>query len=191
MTTRLEDTLTAAGYQVATEIEYVDEADNVATNRSITTSIAVLGFLIVAISMVGLANAITMNVIERTREIGILRCVGARARDVRRIFATEGVAIAVGGWLLGIPVGYLLDRFLVWLLREVVNIDVARHVPAPEHRAGPCRDDPHLARDHAAAAPARCALQAGRRARLRLSGELVGYGGSSRISTPVIESDFP
>jgi len=123
-TTRLEDTLTAAGYQVATEIEYVDEAENVASNRSITTSIAVLGFLIVAISMVGLANAITMNVIERTREIGILRCVGARARDVRRIFATEGVAIAVGGWLLGIPVGYLLDRFLVWLLKEVVNIDV-------------------------------------------------------------------
>ena len=55
-------------------------------------SITVLGFLIVAMSMVGLANAITMSIIERTREIGILRCVGARARDVRRIFATEGVA---------------------------------------------------------------------------------------------------
>ena len=53
-----------------------------------------LGFLIVAISMVGLANAITMSVIERTREVGILRTIGARARDVRRIFAAESVAIA-------------------------------------------------------------------------------------------------
>ena len=83
-----------------------------------------LGFLIVAISMVGLANAITMSVIERTREIGILRCIGARARDVRRIFATEGVALALAGWLLGIPLGYALDRFLVWLVREVVDVEI-------------------------------------------------------------------
>ena len=123
-TTRLEDAMAAAGYEVGTEIEYVGEADNVAGNRTVTTSIAVLGFLIVAISMVGLANAITMSVIERTREVGILRTIGARARHVRRIFATESVAIALGGWLLGIPVGYALERFLVWMVKEVVNVQV-------------------------------------------------------------------
>ena len=123
-TTRLEDAMAAAGYDVGTEIEYVGEADNVASNRTVTTSIAVLGFLIVTISMVGLANAITMSVIERTREVGILRTIGARARDVRRIFAAESVAIALTGWLLGIPVGYVLDRFLVWMVKEVVNVQV-------------------------------------------------------------------
>ena len=41
--------------------------------------------------MVGLVNAITMSVLERTREIGVLRCIGARARDIRRIFAAEGL----------------------------------------------------------------------------------------------------
>jgi putative ABC transport system permease protein len=74
--------------------------------------------------MVGLANALTMSVIERTREIGILRSIGARARDVRRIFATESVALATGGWLIGIPVGYVLDRILVWLLKHEVNVVV-------------------------------------------------------------------
>ena len=83
-----------------------------------------LGFLVIAISMVGLANAMTMSVIERTREIGVLRCVGARARDVRRIFASEGGTLAVAGWLLGIPVGYALDRALVWLVKDVTNIDL-------------------------------------------------------------------
>ena len=129
-TTRLEDTMSAYGYDIGTEIEYVGEADNVASNRTITTSIAVLGFLIVAISMVGLANAITMSVIERTREIGILRTIGARARDIRRIFAAESIGIAVGGWLLGIPVGYLLDVFLVWMVKEVVNVTVPVTFPA-------------------------------------------------------------
>ena len=128
-TTLLENTMSENGYDVGTEIEYVGEADNVAANRMVTTSIGVLGFLIVAISMVGLANAITMSVIERTREVGILRTIGARARDVRRIFAAESVALAFAGWLLGIPIGYLLDRFLVWLVMRVVNVDVAFTFP--------------------------------------------------------------
>ena len=105
-TTRLEDRLAALGYEIGTEITYVAERDEIAANRSITTSITVLGFLIVAMSMVGLANAITTSVIERTREIGILRCIGARARDVRRIFTTEALTLALAGSLLGIPLGY-------------------------------------------------------------------------------------
>jgi ABC-type lipoprotein release transport system permease subunit len=98
--------------------------DEIEANKTVTTSIAVLGFLAVAISMVGLANAMTMSVIERTREVGILRCIGARAHDVRRIFASEGGVLAVAGWLLGVPVGYALDRALVRLVKEVVNIDL-------------------------------------------------------------------
>lgn len=124
MTTDLEDALGSTGYGVGTEIEYVQEAENVAENRTITTSITVLGFLIVAISLVGLANALTMSVIERTREVGILRSIGARGRDVRRIFAAETIALAVGGWLLGIPFGWALDHLLVWLVKEEVNVVV-------------------------------------------------------------------
>jgi putative ABC transport system permease protein len=128
-TTRLEDRLAALGYQTSSEIVYVEKRDEIAANRTITMTIAVLGFLIVAISMVGLANAITGSVLERTREIGVLRCIGARARDVRRIFTTEGIALALGGWLLGIPLGYALNRALIWLVKEVVNIDVPAAFP--------------------------------------------------------------
>jgi putative ABC transport system permease protein len=123
-TTLLEDRLTALGFEIGTEIAYVAERDEIAANQTITTTIAVLGFLIVAMSMVGLANAITMSVLERTREVGILRCIGARARDVRRIFTTEGIALAAAGWLLGVPLGYLLDRLLVWLLWEIAAVRI-------------------------------------------------------------------
>ena len=120
--TRLEDRLNALGYQMGGEITYVEERNEVAANRTITTTITVFGLLIVAISMVALANAITMSILERTREIGVLRCIGARARDVRRIFATEGVTLALAGWLLGIPLGYALTRLLVWLIWEIAGV---------------------------------------------------------------------
>jgi putative ABC transport system permease protein len=123
-TTLVEDRLAALGYEVASEVTYVAERDEVEANSSLTTTVAVLGFVIVAMSMVGLANAITTNVLERTREIGILRSIGARARDVRRIFTTEGIALGIGGWLLGIPLGYLLTRLLVWLIWEFVEVRI-------------------------------------------------------------------
>ncbi|MGZ4338055.1 MAG: ABC transporter permease [Gaiellaceae bacterium] len=80
--------------------------------------------------MTGLANALTMSVLERTREIGILRSIGARARDIRRIFSAETLTLALTGWLIGVPLGYLLDVFLVWLVRNVVNVSITLAFPA-------------------------------------------------------------
>jgi putative ABC transport system permease protein len=71
-----------------------------------------------------------MSVLERTREIGILRSIGARARDVRRIFAAETLTLAAAGWLIGVPLGYLLNRFLVWLVKTVVKVDITLAFPA-------------------------------------------------------------
>lgn len=112
------------GYDVGSEIKYVALANEIAKSRTLTTTIALLGFLIVAISMAGLANALTTSVLERRREIGILRSIGARARDIRRIFASETLALALAGWLIAIPLGYLLDRFLVWLVKKVANVEI-------------------------------------------------------------------
>jgi putative ABC transport system permease protein len=129
-TARLEDALTAAGYDVGIEITYIAQRDEEARNRTLTTTITVLGFLIVAISMVGLVNAITMSVLERTREIGILRCIGARGRDVRRIFAVEGLTLAVLGWAAAVPLGYALERLLVWLIRSELDVVVEVAYPS-------------------------------------------------------------
>jgi putative ABC transport system permease protein len=129
LNTRLEDSLGKHGAQVTTQVTYVAKRDNVAFNAKLTRAITVLGLVIVAISMVGLVNAITMGILERTREIGTLRCVGARARDIRRIFATEGMVVALLGWLLGLPAGYALARGIIALTSSVAHIDLSFAFP--------------------------------------------------------------
>ena len=116
-----EDTLGASGYPVRTEIHYVERDANLASNRVLVNVLAVMGVPIVAIGMIGLVNMMTMNVIERTREIGILRCIGARAKDIRRIFRSEAIAVAIAGWLVSIPFGWLIGRTLVWVITEIFN----------------------------------------------------------------------
>jgi putative ABC transport system permease protein len=110
--------LAAAGYPVSTQETYVAEAGNSATNDTILTVIEVLGLLVVAIALMGLVSALTMGVIERTREIGILRCLGARAGHVRRVFSAEGVLLAVVGWAFGVPVGYLIYEGLLAFVKH-------------------------------------------------------------------------
>ena len=128
--TRLQDAFAAHGLQMGTEIQYVDAANDRASYRGVTTAITVLGLLIVAISMVALINTLTMVVLERTRDIGILRCIGAHARDIRRIFATEGLTVALAGWLIGIPLGFGLAHAVVSLAENIFNEHVLFTFPA-------------------------------------------------------------
>jgi putative ABC transport system permease protein len=130
ITTRVEDALAASGNQSTTMERYVQKRDAIAGNGGLTTSITVLGLLIVAISLVGLVNAIAMSVIERTREIGMLRCVGARGKDVRRIFTVEGLTVALLGWAIGVALGWAMGYGLVSLTASLVNIDLFFVFPA-------------------------------------------------------------
>ena len=116
-----EDELSAAGVPVRTEIHYVERDANLASNRVLVGVLAVMGIPIVLIGLIGLLSLMTMNIIERTREIGILRCIGARSRDIRRIFRTEAMVVAVAGWLLAIPLGWLIGRLLVWIVARLFN----------------------------------------------------------------------
>ncbi len=121
--------LTAAGYPVSTTKVYVAQAQITAADTSILTIVEILGLVVVAIMLMGLVSGLSTSVIERTREIGVLRCLGARARQVRRMFSVEAVALAVAGWAIGIGVGWLLYEGLLALLLRNADVSLPREFP--------------------------------------------------------------
>jgi putative ABC transport system permease protein len=58
---------------------------------------------------IGIMNIVLATVLERTREIGIRRAMGARRADIVRQFLLESVLISIAGGVLGIAFGYLLS----------------------------------------------------------------------------------
>jgi putative ABC transport system permease protein len=116
--TAIHGTLESNGYRLESSRRYIDRQQNVNEQRLIVSVVMAMGLPIVAIGMIGLVGATASNVIDRTREIGILRSIGARRRDLRVMFRMEGLVIGALGWLMGIPAGYALAQLILWVFER-------------------------------------------------------------------------
>ncbi len=64
-------------------------------------------FLAIVIALIGIANTLSLSVLERTRELGLLRAVGMTRRQLRAMIRNESAIIAVFGTLIGLVIGIL------------------------------------------------------------------------------------
>ena len=79
--------------------------------------------LAVIIAILGIVNTLTLNVIERRQEIGMLRAVGAQRRQIRTMITLEAVQISIFGAAMGILIGLGLGgAFLTVLADEGLDI---------------------------------------------------------------------
>jgi putative ABC transport system permease protein len=78
---------------------------------------ALLGLALV-IAVLGVVNTLGLSIIERTREIGLLRAIGVDRRQMRRMVSLESVAIAALGALMGIGMGLVFGVALMASLRD-------------------------------------------------------------------------
>ncbi|MGD2147626.1 MAG: ABC transporter permease [Anaerolineae bacterium] len=72
----------------------------------ITNLMLVMAILAAAVGGVGLMTTMSINVVERGREIGVMRAIGASSSSVLGIFIAEGVLVGVLSWLLAVPLSY-------------------------------------------------------------------------------------
>ncbi len=119
----------------------------------IAAFLTIMSILIVAVGGLGLMSTMSINIIERTREIGVMRAIGASGFDIARIFMFEAVLIGVLSWLIAIvlapPASLLIGNIfgtiffaaplefaisingsLLWLVIVIVFAPLASLLPA-------------------------------------------------------------
>lgn len=102
--------LTEMGFLVSSLSETVEEANKVFMAIQITLS--VFGIVALLVAAIGMANTMTVTLLERTNEIGIMKAIGASDKDIRNTFLFESALIAVSGGLTGIFLNFLLSEIL-------------------------------------------------------------------------------
>ncbi len=84
--------------------------------------LAVFGSLALAVASIGIVNTLVMSILERRREIGIMKAIGASDSDVKRVFFAEAGAMGVLGGVFGVTLGWLIGR----LINAATNIYLTR-----------------------------------------------------------------
>lgn len=76
----------------------------------ILSTIVILSFLVLVVSAIGMASATGINIWERTREIGVMRAIGATPKKIYGIFLNEGMIVSTLSVLLGLLLAYPLSK---------------------------------------------------------------------------------
>ena len=106
------------GYsQVAAE----DRANASAKFSLLTQLLMMMTILMAIVGSMGLSGTLSINVIERRREIGVMRAVGASSRDVGFIFTGEGLMLGLTSWIFAVPIGLGAAPAFVLALGKVIE----------------------------------------------------------------------
>jgi len=154
MSDRLDKYFRAQGFHVG-QVSTGDSTLKTASDSLdiLVTFLLIMALLTAMVGSMGLAGTMGMNVLERTREIGVMRSIGAVDREIMRTVIVEGVVVGGLSWLLGallsVPITYLLSSiistaifdsqiavhftyqgFAIWLLVVLALSAVASVLPA-------------------------------------------------------------
>ncbi|SHJ19140.1 ABC-type antimicrobial peptide transport system, permease component [Tessaracoccus bendigoensis DSM 12906] len=106
--------LRADGYDAQASIEWIREAQR--TAFLVQAVFGGIGFVSLLVAAIGIANTMMMSVYERTREIGIMKVIGAGLGDIRKMFLFESATIGFIGGLLGLLLSMGASSVANWVV---------------------------------------------------------------------------
>ncbi len=110
----VEAWLVEEGYRVTALSKTVEQATQIF--KGIQAVLATFGGIALIVSAIGMFNTMTVTLLERTKEIGIMRTIGASPNDVKYLFVSESIVVGflggVTGILMGVILGVTVNLFL-------------------------------------------------------------------------------
>lgn len=98
----VKDQVTKMGYQVTTIKDLVDQIDKIFLLAQII--LGLVGGIGLLVSSLGIINTMTISLLERTHEIGIMKAIGASGNDIKKLFLFESALIGLFGGLIGVGI---------------------------------------------------------------------------------------
>lgn len=97
----------------------------IANNFSvIVTLLLTMAFVIAIVGGIALSGTLSLNVIERRREIGVMRAIGAKSREVALLFIGEGLILGLLSWAIAVPLSIPAGRLMTQAIGTAINNEI-------------------------------------------------------------------
>ncbi|MDZ4169287.1 MAG: FtsX-like permease family protein [Coriobacteriia bacterium] len=122
----LERRLDEAGLTISGSQTQEAQKQTIANQLGIlVTFLVIMAVILAAVGVIGLTGTMTINVLESTREIGVMRSIGASHASIFGIYITEGVVVGLMAWGLGALLSWPLSVWLVDALGTAMGLPLS------------------------------------------------------------------
>ena len=116
---RIQQELKDMGFETYSLVDYLKQTQE--TSKMLQMVLGAIGAISLVVAAIGIANTMVMSIYERTREIGVMKVIGATVSDIRRLFLTEAAFIGFMGGLTGVAISYGVSKIV-----NVVGISMGK-----------------------------------------------------------------
>lgn len=109
----------ASGFVTKSVADTVSQINSIFATAKLV--LAFFGFIALTVASLGMFNTLTVSLLERTREVGLMKAIGMKSNEIRDLFLAESIIMGFLGGILGLVVGMIMGN-LVSLILSIFSI---------------------------------------------------------------------
>ncbi|MBU0975528.1 MAG: ATP-binding cassette domain-containing protein [Patescibacteria group bacterium] len=105
------------GYRTTSIVDTITQIESLFTSARLF--LWIIGFIALAVAILGMLNTLTVSLLERTREVGLMKAIGMKSYEVQDLFFAESIAMGILGGAGGLTLGFVIGKLLSIILSVV------------------------------------------------------------------------
>ncbi len=110
----LRQQLNVLGFRTTAILDTVQQIQGFFDNARVV--FAIVGFVALFVAALGMFNTLTVSLLERTKEVGLMKAIGMRAEEVKHLFLSESITMGLLGGIVGILFGVIAGNLLSFII---------------------------------------------------------------------------
>lgn len=104
----------ASGFQTSSVVDTVGKINDLF--NTVRFVLSILGMVALSVAALGMFNTLTVSLLEKTREVGLMKAIGMKSNEVKRLFLAESIVMGLSGGIFGIVISALAGYLLSFIL---------------------------------------------------------------------------
>ena len=120
MVSNVRENIESMGFKTSSVVDTVDRIGTLF--KTLRVALLTLGLIALGVASLGMFNTLTVSLLEKTREVGLLKTMGLKSREVKVLFLAESIIMSVLGGLSGLLFGFVVGKLISALVSVLAII---------------------------------------------------------------------